>query len=120
MSEVFAEETMETAGEESPALPYKGYIDTLPFPEIGAWREHAMCKDQGNLFFPSAKRGFSGEGSSVHKAKKEALGICKGCPVKFQCLRYAVKNDIKFGIWGGVDMQSLKGKKRTTLLKTFK
>lgn len=43
-----------------------------------------------NIFYPE-------RGSST----KEAKDVCRGCPVKDQCLDYALMNGEKFGIWGG-------------------
>jgi WhiB family transcriptional regulator, redox-sensing transcriptional regulator len=33
----------------------------------------------------------------------EARAICAACPVRGQCLAYAVTADERFGIWGGLD-----------------
>ncbi len=33
---------------------------------------------------------------------RRAVGICRGCPVREACLRYAIENEIEFGIWGGM------------------
>ena len=38
------------------------------------------------------------QGGSTRDAKK----ICAGCDVKAQCLEYALANDERFGIWGGL------------------
>lgn len=35
----------------------------------------------------------------------EARDICAACPVRGQCLAYAVTADERFGIWGGLDPQ---------------
>ncbi|TMK81786.1 MAG: WhiB family transcriptional regulator, partial [Actinobacteria bacterium] len=31
----------------------------------------------------------------------EALSICATCPVRAQCLDYAIRNRETYGIWGG-------------------
>ena len=33
---------------------------------------------------------------------RPALRICQRCRVKEDCLRYAVENEIDFGVWGGL------------------
>lgn len=33
---------------------------------------------------------------------RRALRICAACPVRDECLRYAVENEVEFGIWGGM------------------
>jgi WhiB family redox-sensing transcriptional regulator len=56
------------------------------------WREAAKCKDNTEIeFFPE-------KGSTGIQAKK----FCAGCRVTEQCLDYALKNDIEFGVWGGL------------------
>lgn len=31
-----------------------------------------------------------------------ALAVCDGCPVRLQCLAFALEHDEQHGIWGGV------------------
>lgn len=31
-----------------------------------------------------------------------AARVCAGCPVSVECLAYALENDFKEGVWGGV------------------
>jgi hypothetical protein len=33
--------------------------------------------------------------------RRVAMGYCLVCPVKQECLNYAMENDIRHGIWGG-------------------
>ena len=33
----------------------------------------------------------------------KAVAICASCPVRTQCLEYALRNSIKHGIWGGLN-----------------
>ena len=40
---------------------------------------------------------FPGDGVGVIKAQK----ICATCPVKEQCLSYALDNHVDHGVWGG-------------------
>lgn len=34
---------------------------------------------------------------------KAAKGICKQCPIKPQCLTYALETSQRYGIWGGTE-----------------
>lgn len=34
-------------------------------------------------------------------SRKQAAGICAGCPVRSACLSFALANDIRCGVWGG-------------------
>jgi WhiB family redox-sensing transcriptional regulator len=57
-----------------------------------AWQERALCAETDpEAFFPE-------KGGSTREAKK----ICTGCEVKAECLEYALANDERFGIWGGL------------------
>ena len=110
------------AGESNPPLHRsvmlnKEIMDPLPFPEIGTWRKFASCRHEDTTtFFAMGEVGHSKE---VRKKKQQAIEICQGCPVSFQCLRYAVNNDIRWGVWGGRDMQSLEKIERLNLGKVF-
>ena len=57
-----------------------------------AWQTDALCaQTDPEAFFPE-------KGGSTRDAKK----ICTTCEVKAQCLEYALANDERFGIWGGL------------------
>ena len=56
-----------------------------------SWMHRAACRGlDPDLFYP--ERGAEGE---------TAKGVCRRCPVKTQCLEYALANYEFFGIWGG-------------------
>jgi WhiB family redox-sensing transcriptional regulator len=61
---------------------------------VGAvdWRTRAACLavDPG-LFFPE-------RGVSARKGKS----VCRGCPVRVDCLQFALENGMRFGIYGGL------------------
>ncbi|MDQ1575119.1 MAG: WhiB family transcriptional regulator, redox-sensing transcriptional regulator, partial [Microbacteriaceae bacterium] len=57
-----------------------------------AWQSDSLCaQTDPEAFFPE-------KGGSTRDAKK----ICATCEVKAQCLEYALANDERFGIWGGL------------------
>ena len=57
-----------------------------------AFMESGACKDMDpGIFYPE-------KGESTKNAKQ----ICHVCPVKNQCLEYALANNERYGIWGGV------------------
>jgi WhiB family redox-sensing transcriptional regulator len=57
-----------------------------------AWQADALCaQTDPEAFFPE-------KGGSTREAKK----ICQQCEVKSECLEYALSNDERFGIWGGL------------------
>lgn len=59
--------------------------------ELG-WQTDALCaQTDPEAFFPE-------KGGSTRDAKK----VCGACNVRAQCLEYALANDERFGIWGGL------------------
>ncbi|MEU4607611.1 WhiB family transcriptional regulator [Kribbella sp. NPDC023972] len=66
-------------------------------------RERAICaQTDPEAFFPVM-------GGSTRDAKK----ICLGCDVRGECLEYALTNDERFGVWGGLsERERRKLKKR--------
>lgn len=80
----------------------EGEIVFTPASEIGhadelldgplAWQHRALCaQTDPEAFFPE-------KGGSTREAK----GICASCEVQAECLEYALANDERFGIWGGL------------------
>ncbi len=58
------------------------------------WRDLAACNGADNaLFFPTGS-----EDVATMSAAKE---ICAACPVRAECLSYAVETNQTEGIWGG-------------------
>ena len=57
-----------------------------------SWQERSLCaQTDPEAFFPE-------KGGSTRDAKR----VCEACVVKDQCLEYAMENDERFGIWGGL------------------
>jgi len=56
------------------------------------WMQRAACKGlDTDLFFPD---------TGVNHARLKKL--CAACPVRQQCLQYAVENGMDDGLWGGL------------------
>ncbi|MFJ8141130.1 WhiB family transcriptional regulator [Streptomyces sp. NPDC096013] len=55
------------------------------------WGERGLCKsaDPDELFVVGA-------------AQTRAKAVCTGCPVRTECLAYALDERIEHGIWGGM------------------
>jgi WhiB family redox-sensing transcriptional regulator len=68
-----------------------------------SWQERSLCaQTDPEAFFPE-------KGGSTREAKK----VCIGCEVRAECLEYALANDERFGIWGGLsERERRKLKKR--------
>lgn len=69
-----------------------------------SWQVDALCaQTDPEAFFPE-------KGGSTRDAKK----VCAACEVKQECLDYALGNDERFGIWGGLsERERRKLKKRS-------
>lgn len=62
-----------------------------------AWRDHAACKDSHpGLFFPI---GSTGDALGEIEAAK---AVCRSCPVRRECLAFAVETNQDSGVWGGM------------------
>jgi WhiB family transcriptional regulator, redox-sensing transcriptional regulator len=73
-------------------------------PDAQSWQERALCAETDpEAFFPE-------KGGSTREAKK----ICTGCEVKAECLEYALANDERFGIWGGLSERERRRVRRRT------
>lgn len=60
-------------------------------PEDFAWMLDAKCRGtQPAGFFPS-------DGLGVERAQR----VCEECPVRAECLEYALTHRIEHGVWGG-------------------
>ncbi|BEL42072.1 WhiB family transcriptional regulator [Mycobacteroides abscessus] len=67
-----------------------------------AWHEAALCaQTDPEAFFPE-------KGGSTREAK----AMCERCEVKDPCLEYALDNDERFGIWGGLSERERRRLKR--------
>ena len=58
---------------------------------ITDWPSQAACRngDPDALFV---------QGAEQNVAKR----VCRGCPVRYECLADALDNRIEFGVWGGM------------------
>ncbi|MFD7013965.1 WhiB family transcriptional regulator [Streptomyces sp. NPDC059928] len=74
-----------------PATGLRGIGDT-------SWHTHGVChgmdvEDADAVFFPLPRD---------HEAIEEAKELCGLCPVRRDCLNYALENVLKEGVWGGL------------------
>jgi WhiB family redox-sensing transcriptional regulator len=79
-------------------------IVRLPLTEVEelSWQERALCAETDpESFFPE-------KGGSTREAKR----ICTSCEVRRECLEYALANDERFGIWGGLSERERRRLKR--------
>lgn len=59
------------------------------------WQDLALCAETDpDSFFPEHGGGTS------NVAKR----VCMSCEVRSECLEYALLNDIRFGVWGALNV----------------
>ncbi len=67
-----------------------------------AWMDYARCAETDpEAYFPE-----KGEPTSPAKS------VCRRCEVRTECLEYALKHNIRFGVWGGTSEKERRKLKR--------
>jgi WhiB family transcriptional regulator, redox-sensing transcriptional regulator len=58
----------------------------------GDWEDSAACRaaDADVFFSPGAA------------PEQRAKAVCRECPVRWECLAYALRHKVEHGIWGGL------------------
>jgi len=62
------------------------------------WQESAACRGSLQLFFDDDTA--------------QAKSVCRGCTVRAKCLDFALANDCRAGVWGGLDADERRALKR--------
>lgn len=83
------------------------------------WRQRAACRGMSpaevdRIFFPPVKTGRTIDATA-------ARAICDPCPVRAECLTYAIEAGEREGIWGGLtprQRHALAGSRRRERLAT--
>jgi WhiB family transcriptional regulator, redox-sensing transcriptional regulator len=79
-----------------------GPVTELEDETLLSWQDKALCaQTDPEAFFPE-------KGGSTREAKR----ICVSCEVKQECLEYALMQDERFGIWGGLSERERRRLKR--------
>jgi len=47
--------------------------------------------------------------------ERKAKAICALCPLRAECLEYAVRHPVRYGIWGGRNTEELAAERRRLL-----
>lgn len=65
--------------------------------KIRNWRDQAVCIEvDPELFFPV------GRSRPALEQTDRAKAVCNSCSVKQECLKWAMDNHEKHGVWGGL------------------
>ncbi|MFD4029758.1 WhiB family transcriptional regulator [Streptomyces sp. NPDC058637] len=76
---------------------------------MDSWRMHAACRDEDpDLFFPIGSTG------PALVQTEDAKAVCATCPVREQCLEWALENGQESGVWGGLGEGERRALKRRT------
>ena len=68
---------------------------------ITSWESRALCRHAGaGCFIPPLREEPEGE---RHARELAAKSVCAACPVRAECLDYALRVREPFGIWGGLN-----------------
>lgn len=72
------------------------------------WRHRAACRTEDpELWFPV------GDSAPAKLQTRQAKAVCQTrCPVKDQCLHWALENGIDAGVWGGLSEDERRAMKR--------
>ncbi|MEV4872853.1 WhiB family transcriptional regulator [Streptomyces syringium] len=71
------------------------------------WRHNAVCREEDpDLFFPVGNTG-----PSLLQIE-EAKAVCRRCPVRKQCLQWALESGQDAGVWGGLSEDERRSLKR--------
>ena len=82
---------------------YANRVGTRAFPiaptiEAMDWQREAVCRgmDSGSFFSPD------GESGKPRRMREQAAkAICRSCPVRKECLDWALGKPETYGVWGG-------------------
>lgn len=73
-------------------------MSTAHLEKFHNWRDRGRCVDQGDVFFaPDMIRSLPGRAN-----ERSPKAICRGCPVAWPCLKWALDRDERDGIYGGL------------------
>lgn len=71
------------------------------------WIRHARCRDEDpELFFPIGTTGLAA--AQLARAK----AVCGLCPVRVECLEWALETGQDAGVWGGLSEEERRALRR--------
>jgi WhiB family redox-sensing transcriptional regulator len=80
--------------------------------DVDAWRTRSACRDSDpDVFFPIGSTGPALE--QIETARR----ICAACPVRDECLEFALATNQEAGIWGGTTEEERRKLRKAWLAK---
>ncbi len=78
-----------------------------------SWRSRAICRDTDpDLFFPVGTTGHALV--QIDRAKQ----VCGECPVRVECLEFALETNQDSGIWGGTSEEERRAIRRQMVARS--
>ena len=87
-------------------------LSDLIGPQLGPWRYEGACRhldDRTRAKFLS----------NVEQDIRDAITVCQTCPVKTECLEYAIEAQALY-VWGGTSQKQRRAIQRQRLTQTLK
>jgi WhiB family redox-sensing transcriptional regulator len=86
--------TSNTNSSDGPCIVLIGKVSpAVTVAQLGTWASLALCADTDpEIFFPAHD-----------DPATEAKQICARCTVRPACLKFALENNERYGIWGGLN-----------------
>lgn len=84
-------------------------LSVAALPDEEDWRHKAACQgEETDAFFPL--------GSSLEALMETrwAKAVCARCPVRSECLEFALATDQRYGVWGGLSEDERREMGRTS------
>jgi WhiB family redox-sensing transcriptional regulator len=73
------------------------------------WQDRAACRGEDVVLF----FGPDGERQPEREIReRKAKELCEGCPVRQECLGYAISRPEKYGTWGGLNEEERSAERR--------
>jgi WhiB family redox-sensing transcriptional regulator len=77
------------------------------------WRDRAACRGMSTVpaddvfFTPDSTQGVGEERTEAWAREATAKPVCARCPVRAECLGFALATGRRFGVWGGLSEAEL-------------
>jgi WhiB family transcriptional regulator, redox-sensing transcriptional regulator len=80
-------------------------------PRAEEWMADGLCRQvDPDLFFEASTERY--EVKTSDERQSIAKAVCAKCPVRRECLEYALTHDERYGIWGGATERERRELKR--------
>lgn len=81
----------------SPSRGTRRHGDLFAVPQRQDWWDHAVCAAKPTELFFGAR-----EAAKTAASNRAAKKVCATCSVQDPCLNYALDNNERWGVWGGL------------------